>query len=124
MPLAAALARVRRRSPPSRHAAHAAPLAGPARHHRGGHRTGVTLAPSRAARSVARAASPLDDVRAGDLISLDFGDDDDNEFADDMERWALQNPMNAPAAADPGNEAEASSPSGEVKKMKDATIWV
>ena len=58
-------------------AAHAAPLAGPARHHRGGHRTGVTLAPSRAARSVARAASPLDDVRAGDLISLDFGEDDD-----------------------------------------------
>ena len=32
---------------------------------------------SRRARFVARAASPLDDVRAGDLISLDFGDDDD-----------------------------------------------
>ena len=62
-------------------AAHAAPLAGPARHRLGGHRTGVTLAPSRAARGVALAASPLDDVRAGDLISLDFGEDDDAKDA-------------------------------------------
>ena len=58
-------------------AAARSPLARPVRHHRGGHR--VTLTPSDAARArfVARAASPLDDVRAGDLISLDFGEDDD-----------------------------------------------
>ena len=56
-------------------AAARAPLARPARHHRGGHR--ITLTPSRAVRGVARAASPLDDVRAGDLISLDFGEDED-----------------------------------------------
>ena len=56
-------------------AAARAPLARPARHRLGGHR--ITLTPSRAVRSVARAASPLDDVRAGDLISLDFGEDED-----------------------------------------------
>ena len=73
-------------------AAARAPLARPARHRLGGHR--ITLTPSRAVRGVARAASPLDDVRAGDLISLDFGEDEDAKETRRLiaREWLLEAP--------------------------------
>ena len=52
---------------------------------------------------------------------MDFGDDDD--FADDMSRWAQQLPKTNSVDDEP--ESESKSPQrGEVQQMKDAVIWV
>ena len=52
---------------------------------------------------------------------MDFGDDDD--FADDMSRWAQQLPKTNSVDDEPSSESK-SPQRGEVQQMKDAVIWV